>query len=267
LTGGAIVDGLFEPVSFSLGAILAGILGALGTHLWRRYRNRMVLISWQARHQPVAVETDHATFGKVEVLYNGRPTHNVTFTTIALKNESNKDLEDVVLDFFFRDGTTIFMAAGNVRGSGNPLVFTKEFSDNIDLALAMKEDDPQRPAYITALQRERHFNVPVWNREGNVTVELLVQPPRGVSPVILVSTDHVGVKMQYSAPKPLAFGEHQVRAAMFGLAAAVLLVILLAQVLRQPLILSLGAVTLGAMTTLIGALLIKLGRQVMRVLG
>jgi len=73
--------------------------------------------------------------------------------------------------------------------------------------------------------------------------------------------------MQYSAPKPLAFGEHQVRAAMFGLAAAVLLVILLAQVLRQPLILSLGAVTLGAMTTLIGALLIKLGRQVMRVLG
>jgi len=24
---------------------------------------------------------------------------------------------------------------------GNPLVFTKEFSDNIDLALAMKEDD------------------------------------------------------------------------------------------------------------------------------
>jgi hypothetical protein len=251
-----------EPISFSIGAIVA----ALAAHFWRRYRGRMALISWQLTNQWAGGSREHAVFGKVEVYHQGRMIPNLTFSTVTLRNESARDLKDVVINLTAGDGFSMFASSGAVRGSTNTLPFTKEFEASVTKAASLPADDASRAALIAHIQHRRDYVIPVWNRDAIVDIRCLGETPIHVAPTVRVGIDHVGVRLQFQPPRHLLFGEDLGRLALIGFFAGIGAALLLPEILDQPYGLALGGFLCGSASALFGVILIRLGRALLRLL-
>lgn len=56
----ALIRKLWGPIATPAGFILAAIV----THLWRRFRSRLMVLRWSAQHTNVALAAAHPVFGK-----------------------------------------------------------------------------------------------------------------------------------------------------------------------------------------------------------
>lgn len=258
-----LLDRLIDP----LPAALWTAAGAILAQLWRRYRERMVTLRWQALHQPIAISTQDALFGTVEVRYNGNPVQNLFFSTIDVQNESNSDLTNLDLNLVFNDGTVIYISHGAVQGSANMLPFAESFAADLDRFVGSQPDDPQRPLLAATLSRRRDYRVPSLNRGASLQIGMLVQAQPGRQPIIQLASDHSGLKLIFQGPRHLLFGVDQNIATLTGLLAGI---VIIAAISATPL--GRGAAMavgfgVGCVTAVLGALLVRAFRWFHRLLG
>jgi hypothetical protein len=261
--GASLLQRLLDPLPAAVWAIAGWVLA----QFWRRYRARIVVLTWEAQHQALAVSTQDARFGTIQVLYNGEQVHNLFFTRIAVQNQSNADLTDLDLNIVFNDGTTIFIAHGAVEGSANALPFAEPFASEADRFMKLPADDPNRPAIAAGLLRRRDFRVPVLNRRGSLTIGMLVQAPPGKQPFVHLASDSRGVRLQFQVPQHLIFGVERKLAALTGLLLGILII---AGLIISPMpaaSAALAAFAVGCATAALGAGIVRGVRWLLRILG
>jgi hypothetical protein len=251
---------LWSPAPFAFGLIVSSIL----SHVWRKYRNRIISLRWETEYQAIALSGDHATWGKIEILYNDAPVHNIAFVTISIENDSSTDLADLGIDIWFSDGTTIQASSGNVLGSANLMDFTGRFSNWVDSFLSMDSETPEYQEYHDFLYSRRSYHVPVFNRGSNLNVTLLVQAPPGLTPLVNVSTDYPGVRLLHEKPQQRIFGVNLQKAILLGFIIGILAILYIPQYAVDSLHVSVIAFLIGSSSTLIGSGIIRIGRYILR---
>lgn len=257
---------LIERFTDPFPAALWAAVGAFFTHLWRRYRNRMTVLRWQAWHKAVAVSATDNRFGKIEVLYNNSPVHNVLFCTIEVENESSSDLANLDINVVFQDETTIYMSHGTVQGSMNELPFTSSFSLDLNKLLALPQSDPAYGPLLDRLSRRRDYRVPVLNRGGKLTIALLVQALPSKTPFVHLGCDYPGVKLLAQGPRQLFFGVDMNLAALMGFIVGVALVIYIGTTTLGSLTIAVAAFLIGSLGVMIGAAAVRGFRFLIRLL-
>jgi hypothetical protein len=249
-----------------LSAAVWAVAGWVFAQFWRRYRARTVVLTWQAHHEALAVSTQDARFGTIQVLYNGEQVDNLFFTRISVQNQSNTDLTDLDVNIVFNDGTTIFIAHGGVEGSVNALAFAEPFASEVDRFMKLPDDDPNRQAIASGLSQRRDFRVPVLNRGGSITIGMLVQTLPGEQPFVHLASDTRGLRLQFQVPQHLIFGVERKLAALTGLLLGVLII---AGLLISPMSAAAAAFTafaVGCVTAALGAGIVRGGRWLLRIL-
>lgn len=250
---------LWDPVATPAGAVLA----ALASHLWRRFRHRMILLRCQIVHTPAA---NSAGLGaEFEVKYGGQSAPNLFLCSVTIQNDSSKDLAGVVVNLAYKDGTIFLTGGGSIIGSTKFLPLTAEYLEQFARALALPTQEEQSSATLV-LNTRRDYLLPVFNRGARAQFAFTVHGVSSATPNLSVGCDHVGVRFVLQPPRQLFWGEPNARAAFTGLAAGIGLLLLLPHVVGSSWSVSWWMFFIGATTIVIGALLLKGWRLLTRVL-
>lgn len=255
---------LLQPLPLAAGAVAAALL----QHAWRRYRDRLVPLNWQVVHTRIAQAGGDARFGTIQVLFNNVAVQNVFLTTVTVENASSKDLKDLDLDAFFADGTMIKGTAARVVGSANELMLSPALTERFRRAMTLKPEDANYVKEWDFLQKNRSFRVPTLNRGGSVTIPMVVEAPPGrPNPVVGMASDALGVRLQMHPPNPKLWGVNLGLAIVVGLIIGAVLAAAISYLDWSPLPISLVAFLTGATCSMLGALVVRLFRACMKLLG
>src|SRR5688500_18026479 len=97
LTIPEFVARLWDHVATTAGIVVT----AIASHLWRRFRHRMVVLRCQISHTPA---TNSAGLGdQVEVKYAGVTAPHLYLCSVFVENDSSRDLANVVLNMLYSD--------------------------------------------------------------------------------------------------------------------------------------------------------------------
>ena len=260
-TLGAWLSSVWSPVSASVGAVL----GAIATHLWRRFRARMVVLRCQVIHAPVA-NAPGMIGHELEVKYLGVVAPNLFQCNVTLENDSNTDLTGVVLNMAYKDGTVFVSGGGAIEGSNQFLPLTQAFMDASARLTALPEKDRVQSVDWQYTSSRRDFVIPVLNRMARATFFFTVHGLSASLPKLSVTTDHVGVRLVDQPPRQLFWGVPNDRGALLGFLTGVVLLIVLPRLLVASWTLSWVLFLFGALALPLGALMIKGWRLLVRVM-
>lgn len=114
----------------------------------------------------------------------------------------------------------------------------------------------------------RFYRIPVLNRQSAARFGFLVSREDFAEPMLLVSCDHVGLRLRNRPPEELFWGESKARSALigFGVALAATLVVVAFASLPAWLTAVLGWL-LGGLCTIWGAAVLKATRFLGRIFG
>jgi hypothetical protein len=237
------------------------LLGGLLAQLWNRFRTRMRRFTWRAWHNPVAIAGNDPFWGNVTVQYNGVPVNHVHVTTIELTNDSSEDQKDVVVTLSFQDGIGhIIGSVGVIQGCVGGIPFDADY---------LKLFQGATPQQVQALTTYVEHKIPVFNRRQKAMFTLLVVRDDASAPVIQVSCNHPGVKLEYlpagaevnGVPFNLALGVG------FLITPAVIFLLVRYQLHSHPYLSSLVGWFLGLYITKVGAGAVRVWKNIVRVLG
>jgi len=188
--------------------ILTATLGFIAAIIIERFKNRTVLLKSKRNVFQLATATKNSFWGDIEVLYNDRKTNHLSLITIEIKNDSNIDLENVNVDFWVDENSQMLAYQGNYNENGNSILleekYAKEFGDVIKLNkedMRLKEENPTHETspdlrlslrYILA---NKTLNLPVFNRNTSIKIQLLCENFIGQVPKLSVSILHKSCKV------------------------------------------------------------------------
>jgi hypothetical protein len=251
---------LWDPVATIAGAIGAAVVG----HLWRKFRNRMVLLRCQITHTPVTNSVGLSD--QVEVKYGGVVAPNLYLCTVLIQNDSAHDLDHVILNMAYKDGTIFLSGGGAIVGSNQGLSLTSEFLERNNRFLTIPEKERADSPEQAVLNAQRDFIVPVFNRGARAQFAFTVHGLTGVVPTLTVTCDHLGAKLVQQPPLQLFLGEPNDRAALIGFGAGIVLLMALPYFIHHSWRVSWLMFFVGATGILNGALLLKSWRGLLRML-
>ena len=247
-----------EAIALAAGAILSAIAG----HIWRRFRNRTIVLKFSARHTNLAHSSENLFGDKLQVLYRNQEVKGLYVTDATIRNDSGADLENVVIILEYRKGEQYYGGSGKISGSPKNLLFSNDFQQIIDRA---RQPGPiDKSPDLPYLMRTREFLIPVLNRGSIVEFSLLTHSEK--FPYLHAVCHHKGVKIVEEKAFPKLLGVAVPHAAIVGLLAGIVLLVFL-----FPLFISIGramtvAFILGAFGQLIGIGFIWLFRLFIRLL-
>jgi hypothetical protein len=239
---------------------LAGVI--LG-HFWTRYRRRLVRLRWTYSNQPVAFTTPDFGWGKVDILYEGKPAGNIHITTVRLRNDSQVDLEGLEVQCQVTEGTMVLRSSAQVIGGLDALPFAPAYAG----ILAESGKRKLTVAELAVWGRRSDFVIPTLNRSAAVDLTFLLARADHAAPAISLYCNHRGVRLLHEAPAKMFWGVNETKAALVGLLVGLAVVF---TVVRY------GAATwpgalfpwlIGASGVAVGASAIRLWRWVSRMAG
>jgi hypothetical protein len=244
--------------------ILVGLplLGALGGHLWTRFRDRLARLYWSANHTPMAFATEDIGFGKVEILHNSQPVLNIHMTRVALQNDSNRDLANVTVNIGFLEGSRILRSFGFLEGGLRPLPHAPDF----DRRLAAAVDGHATEGEVTTLLSNHDYTIPVLNRGSTASFAILVTRVDYSMPVVSLSVVHPGATLSYREPVPLHFGVPRSQALLWGLVVDVIALLALWYFSPPLWVAVIVALLLGLYVLALGALAVRMRRLVVKLI-
>ena len=249
-----------NPKSYSV-AIMA--FGAFVAHVWNRFRNRTITLTWTVSHQQHAVSSELDAIGKIEVLVNGSRARCLYLTTVELRNPTVKDVEDIEVEFELPVGSTIVASEGGISGQVRLQHWGKSFSADADRAKEIwKEETTEAKSLRDKVSRWRTYALPAFNRQSVATFWFLWENAQNINPIVNVSAVHLGVKLAYrEVPQLKVLGIDNRHAALAGVLLAAILGLALFTGPREWLILVLGLVA-----AIVGALVIRAWQFVVRMM-
>lgn len=239
------------------------LFGAVVTHLWTRFRGRLVTLSWTATGTRLAVRADDTGYGRVEVFYNGHPVNNLHLISVALRNESTKDLTNILVNLAFLEGSEFVISEGTLIGSLTPITIDAGF---MTAWLALSDQNPIPPE-VRYYQTRRNYPIPVFNRGAVARFDILsTRSVDNNNPAVSVAVDHPGVQVKNRPPVTETLGVPDSRAQLIGILLAIAVTI--AVVVRPLPAWVVGTVSLvvGLTAIILGALAVLLVRGISRIL-
>ena len=256
-----LLKAVWNPIATTGGAVA----GALGHHLWGRFRTRLVTVRWTARVQSVAVSGHHEALGTVTVLHNGQPVDNLFVGFVEVQNDSAKDLADLEIQVGLRDGSTFVRDRGSVGGSLRMLSWQHDFASSVDQFLAL-EPNAQSDDVRLQLTTNRIYQIPAFNRGCRAEFVFLMRSPSVHGPTLIVNGDGVGIRFRELPARPLLLGEPQSTAGLVGFTIGLIAVVTATALRAWPSAPVIGAFLLGAVGSLVGVAALKLIRLASRLL-
>ena len=161
-------------------ALVSTGLGAFLMFLMQMIVNRRGLFTYLVRHDKVGTSTDDAVFGTVRVTWNHNLIHNLYLSVIELKNESQKDYENVVVKIF----------------------------TNVATGAEATQDQ------VTLYSMQREYLLPTMNRGQVVRVAYLNAAHTEHEPTLGMDIVHKGVQTKLRVPQNVFMGVSQPQAAL-----------------------------------------------------
>ncbi|MBX9697411.1 MAG: DUF4168 domain-containing protein [Alphaproteobacteria bacterium] len=244
----------FEKILF----IVAGIFLK---HIWEKIRNRVTYLNYSVWHQSLGTSITDNLFGNVQILYNNNPVSSLYFTTLMLENHSSRDIENIEVNIYCDQASSILISHGYVELSPNALKFSDEYHEMLKLA------QTDSSLWTNVISR-RDYNIPVINRGDTVKFQLLTTNPTK-QPEIYANCDQAGIKLKYAVNLKDFKGETSKHCAWVGTAIALTLCYpLIIYVPNDYTYLAIIAGTfLGLYAMYLGWLVIKFLKTFLRVIG
>jgi len=182
-----------DVIGYAFG-LASGIFATIVTTKWL---NKEVVLTKRFFVQRTAAASNSNYWGKIDVLYNGSPCNNLHFITVEIRNESNKNIEDVEVRFTVLENNSIYANSGRYKQDE---VFTQlklgheYFAYFMDVIERNKSRDTldesareRLQAEIDVVVREKTYHLPVLNKRGMGIFSFLIDNSTAVEPVLNVS--------------------------------------------------------------------------------
>lgn len=257
---------LLQALWSQIGNVVAFLAGTITTHLLSRFRKRLIHLPWTFNVQAFARSATGPGLGRIEITHNGQPAENLFVATAQVTNESMQDVSDLELAVGLRDESIFLQHSARVKESLKFLDYSDDYAKRIDQYGRTPQEERTR-ADLDFIMTNREFSVPALNRGQSIVLWFLIHAPTGVYPMLLLSTEHVGVKLRQRPPRKETWGVRDDYAAAVGLLVGLIGIISLGLTDRTPLWSSLGFYLLGASAIQVGLLLIHAWRLVVRLIG
>jgi hypothetical protein len=230
----------------TLALIATGFLSlVIGIYL-EKFRSRLTILKYELFFQPLATAAQNAYWGNIEVLHNGRPINHLSFITVYLKNDSNRDLQEVNVDIRVDQNSRILAQSGFYEESGTPILLEQGYFEHYLDVVERNEIDVQtrraNPNHVTPAQlsteidlilTNKKFHLPVLNRRSEITLNILTENIQGQTPQVSVSVLHKSVKVIKQADKAQEDRELGLNMILWGLLAFVIGVLIIQRMFTE----------------------------------
>lgn len=259
------------PSTVSL--IVTGVATLLIGIYFEKFRNRLVFVKYEVQYQPLATSSETEYWGRIDVYHNGTLKQHLNFITIKIENDSNRDLENINVDLSVDQESQILGHSGYYDETNAPLLLEQQHYEYfVDVLQRFNSDEKilkANPEHTTPAQlmnevrwvlRNKKFNLPVFNRNSAITINLLTENFQGLVPNTGVNVLYKGVKTIKREDSNTETGKTVIYSLIIGgilYLIAVISLIYLFPLSKTPLtILSI----LGVFYSLIGLLLLQIFR-------
>ena len=191
------------PITISL--TVTGVISLfIGIYL-EKFKNKLTFIKYKIIYQPLATSNYNSSWGDIEVLYNGKSTFHLNFVTINIINDSNKDFQNLYLDlwvdenssinghnaFYDESRKSILLENSHYAGLANTLEKAKVYSEENP-----NSDYPQDLFNIMNYYKKNQiYFLPILNRKTSITLNVLVSNNDNGVPLLNVDIKHLGLKL------------------------------------------------------------------------
>lgn len=238
-------------------AIVAALLGIIGTIIAQRWLNRRSLFTYSVFHSQIGLSAEDAIYGSVQITWNGNLVNPLYLSTIDLTNQSAKDFESVMVRVF-TDNTVLLTQKTIVVGTTRVVEFADEYKQQI----AVGEEGLPTEYQIDLHSRNRDYIVPTMNRGQTIRFEFLNAAESDEEPQIWLDVLHKGVNCKFRLWQDQFKGVPQPTAVLVGnLVGACVIVPMLFYVEGSPIPIILSYV-LGVCVLLPGTYAIKVYRRI-----
>jgi hypothetical protein len=187
--------------------ITALISVVIGIYL-EKFKARLVLLKYRLFFNALGTTIQNEFWGNIEVLYMGRHTNHLSFITVEMSNDSNRDLENVNIDVWVDQDSQFLGHNGFYDEGGNSILLEQGYytyftqvNQRYQEDLKLREADPE---HVTPTQlaneinwvlTNKKFHLPIFNRHTSIKINLLTENFKGVTPQLRVSVLHRSVKL------------------------------------------------------------------------
>ena len=173
-------------------AIVAALLGIIGTIVAQRWLNRRSLFTYSVFHSQIGLSAEDAIYGSVQITWNGNLVNRLYLSTIDLTNQSAKDFESVMVRAF-TNNTVLLTQKTMVVGTTRVIEFTDEYKRQI----AVGEESLPTEYQVDLHSHNRDYIVPTMNRGQTIRFEFLNAAESDEEPQIWLDVLHEGVNCKF----------------------------------------------------------------------
>ena len=165
-------------------AVIGAVVGSVSMWLFQYLSRRRGLFTYAVQHFRIGMSGSDPALGTITINWNENPVKELFLSTIALRNSSFKDYENVHVRVF-AGNTTILTDRTEIIGTTRFLKWTDNF-----LSLMLKKNKNQ--AEIDLVSTRRDYEIPTMNRGQEVRFTILNLPTGIDSPTLWIDILHKG---------------------------------------------------------------------------
>lgn len=196
------------PTTISL--VVTGLASVIIGIYLEKFKSRIIRLSRRITSQPIAYASQDEYWGHIKVLYNNHEAKNLNLFTIEIRNESSRDVTDVIVDLKVDNDSMILASNGFLNNSNTSLLLTsdyfqyymdvternnKELQDVDRGKIQETARDPnlaREVKYVTSLKK---YIIPVLNRNKVATFNVLVENFKGIYPSVTTEVIQEGIQL------------------------------------------------------------------------
>jgi hypothetical protein len=228
---------------------VSGVVAAVVT---QQILARRSLFTYFVQHNRVGVSANDQVLGEVRVTWNGTQVRNLYHSTVELTNQSLRDFQNLAVTIYTVD-TKLLSQHTAVVGTPDIVYFAPAYAESIRVAEGQEPTEQQFDTY----NRRREYAVPVLNRGQTLRFNFLNVADRDTPPTIWLHVPHPGVKVRFHQAPEMFWGVPRSHAALTGLIAGIVLLIVLLAEVTIPWIVGTSAFAYGVLVLAPGALLVR----------
>ncbi|HOV10275.1 MAG TPA: hypothetical protein PLT47_01905 [Bacteroidales bacterium] len=194
------------PATVSL--IVTGLICVIIGIYFEKFKNKIIFLKYKLFFQPLATTSQNEYWGDIAVFHNKRIVKHLSFVTVEIKNDSNKDIDNINVDIWTDNESQFLAVRGSYNEIGNAILLDKDYFNYFSDVLARNQQNidarnlnpdheiPQQLMNeISFVMANKKFHLPVFNRHTSITLHLLVENFKGLKPQVVVSVLHKSVKL------------------------------------------------------------------------
>jgi hypothetical protein len=235
-------------------AVVSAIVGGIISFLVSKIAGKSSLLLYKVITERVALSNEDPAFGTVQVTWQNTPVTNLFLSLVEIENASARDVANLTFKVYTNDNVRILSSRAIIVDSTYVPLLTERYAEFIRIAPGTTPTQLQLATYY----HEKEYVCDVLNRGQKAQVHILsncVSAP--FQPDLFVDIQHSGVKLRRQMAQSRVYGVPVHVAIRSGLAASVILIILIALYVTPLWLAAAIAMLIGLFAQLIGAFLCR----------